>query len=130
MRCWLALFLLMGPLCAASADEQPGTPAEKPCNQHPQLAGACYVVRGRMGFYNGTPSVRIWRVGTKRILGVSEGRYRMEGYANIPQAVVRQLSWDHWLFGDFTVCPFQPERPEAMRLVCVQGVTNTSVRPR
>ena len=83
-----------------------------------------------MGFYNGTPSIRIWRVGTNRILGISEGTYRVEGYANIPGAVVRKLAWDHWLFGDFTVCPFQPDRPGVMRLVCVQDVTNASVRPR
>jgi hypothetical protein len=30
----------------------------------------CFVVHGRLSFYNGAPSARIWKIGTKRILGV------------------------------------------------------------
>lgn len=101
---------------------------KKTCKEHPMLSGQCYKVRGRMSFANGTPSVRIWPVGTKRILGISEGRFYLEEYANVPDELVRQLKWDSALFADFTVCPFTDERPGEMRLVCVESAGNVEVR--
>ena len=54
-----------------------GNPEEnlknKSCKDHPMVSGPCFKVRGRMAFYNGAPSLRIWPVGTERILGISEG---------------------------------------------------------
>jgi hypothetical protein len=45
-----------------------------------------------MNFWNGTPSERIWKVGTKRILGVSE--QESGEYINLPEGVESRLSWD------------------------------------
>ncbi len=83
-----------------------------------------------MSFYNGAPTVRIWRVGTSRMLGVSEQRFSVEGYYNLPASVRRRLSWDSDLFGDFVVCPFTHEAPGVMRLVCVDSATKVVMRPR
>src|SRR5689334_15474021 len=85
---------------------------EKPCREHPQLIAACFTVRGRMYYANGNPSVRIWRVGTKRIMGVSEGRFGLPGYENLPQDIEDHLVLDEVdLLADFTVCPFTPLKP-------------------
>ena len=94
------------------------------------LSGPCYQVRGRMSLANGTPSVRIWPVGTKRIIGVSEGRFYLEEYANVPDELVRQLTWDNAMFADFTVCPFTDDKPGVMRLVCVESAENVEIRER
>ncbi len=83
-----------------------------------------------MSFYNGAPSVRIWRVGTRRILGVSEQRFAVEGYCNLPAAIASRLSWDSDLFADLVVCPFTHERPGVMQLLCVDAAANVVVRPR
>lgn len=65
----------------------------------------CRTVRGRMFLSNGTPSVRIWIVGTHRVLGVIQ---QDESFGDLP-ANIRQL-WDShgdiamcstYLFGDF-----------------------------
>jgi len=41
------------------------------CKNNAYLVGQCFRLHGRAFFSNGTPSLRIWHVGTKRILGVS-----------------------------------------------------------
>ena len=87
-------------------------------------------VRGRMSLYNGAPSVRIWRVGTKRLLGVSEQRFAVAGFCNLPASIRERLSWDSDLFADFVVCPFTAEEPGVMQLVCVDGATHIVLRPR
>jgi hypothetical protein len=111
-----------------------GNPEEnlnnKSCEDHPMVSGPCFKVRGRMAFYNGAPSLRIWPVGTKRILGVSEGRFYLEGYDNVPRELVRQLTWDTVMFADFTICPFTDDQPGVMRLICVESAENISIRKR
>jgi hypothetical protein len=43
------------------------------CKTNPKVVGACYTVHGRATFGPGTPALRIWPVGTKRMLGVTAG---------------------------------------------------------
>ena len=43
---------------------------QKECKGNPDLCGECKTIRGRLSLYNGTPPLRIWVVGTKRLLGV------------------------------------------------------------
>ncbi len=102
----------------------------KPCKDHPDLVGPCFTVRGRMNFWNGSPSVRIWKVGTKRILGVRDQGKGGPGYSMLPDAVLAQLSWDTDLFADFTVCPLGADVPGAMQIVCVDSATHVVVRTR
>jgi len=83
-----------------------------------------------MNFWNGAPSVRIWRVGTARMLGVSEQRFYVPGYCNLPPDVLAKLSWDTDLFADFVVCPFTPEEPGLMQFVCVESAARMVVRKR
>jgi hypothetical protein len=102
----------------------------KSCRDHPKLSGACFSVRGRMSLWNGTPSVRIWRVGTSRILGVSEQKYYEPGICNLPNSLLAVLDWEKDVFGDFVVCPFAPDRPGVMRLVCVDSASNIVAKNR
>jgi len=81
-----------------------------------------------MNYWNGRPSVRIWRVGTKRILGVSEQTDQNKGFCDLPSEIAGKLSWETDLFADFTVCPFTEEKPGEMQVVCVQSAAHMVVR--
>ena len=121
----LALFMAC-PTYAASATD---TTVRKPCRERQDLVGPCYSVRGRMNYSNGSPSVRIWVVGTKRMLGVTDSDCEGEG-CSLPDQIASKLSWDTDLFGEFVVCPFTSDQPGVMRFVCVDSGTRLEARPR
>ena len=103
---------------------------EKSCRQHPQLTGKCFTVQGRLSVYNGAPAMRIWKVGTKRMLGISEQRFAVEGYRNVPETIQNQLNQDVEIFGDFLVCPFTRQKAGEMQMVCVEEGKNLKVKKR
>jgi hypothetical protein len=112
------LALLLGVAGIASAQEQ--SPA---CQRRSEVVASCFTVRGRLSYWNGSPSARIWRVGTHRMLGV----HRDE----LPKEIVARMSgFDTELLGDFEVCPFRHERPGHMQFICVESWRNIKVRPR
>lgn len=122
----LAVFFVFFTLCLGGE-----TVSKKSCKDHPQLSGPCFKLRGRLAIYNGAPSLRIWPVGTTRLLGISEGRFAHPDGDNIPPQVRAQLgSLADELFADFTVCPFANDKPGVMRLICVEAATNIVVRQR
>src|SRR3990172_3750180 len=57
---------------ARPAASQSAAPRKIPCKT-PEIAPMCYWARGRLAVYNGNPGWRIWKIGTKRILGVYSG---------------------------------------------------------
>jgi len=119
-------------MCLASIGLIAQSPAAvmKSCREHPKLSGSCFSVRGRLSVYNGAPAVRLWKVGTKRVLGISEQRFAEEGYRNIPENLKAQLNQDVEIFGDYIVCPFTPQRKGEMQLVCIEEGKNLEVRKR
>jgi hypothetical protein len=121
---WPASLVALGALAASAFAGARDWGGNKPCREHPKLSGPCFSVHGSMAYWNGSPSVRISKLGTKRILGVSEGRFLVPGYVNLPESIESQLDWDATLVGDFLVCPFTDDRPGAMRLVCVESASS------
>lgn len=127
-RAILFLLLIVGSLMPS---QSPATQTEtKSCRQHPQLVGKCFTVHGRLSVYNGAPAMRIWKVGTKRMLGISEQRFAAEGYRNVPEAIQNQLNQDVEIFGDFLVCPFTRPKAGEMQMVCVEDGKNLKVQKR
>ena len=120
------LLILCGSLSAMS----PVGSAEKSCREHPQLIGKCFNVHGRLSTYNGNPAVRLWRIGTKRVLGVSDQRFSLPGYRNIPEDLSQQLKGENMIIGDFLVCPFTRARPREMQLMCIESAKNVVVNKR
>ena len=99
------------------------------CKARPQeFSGACFETRGRMATYDGNPSLRIWPVGTKRLLGLSERRGSMNEAYNLPRELLAQLSFGKAMYADFTICPFTDDEPGVMRLACVESAENISIR--
>jgi len=73
--------------------------------------------------------LRILKLGTRRMLGVSDQRFAMEGYRNVPEEISGKLDQDKLLYGAYTVCPFTKARKNEMQLVCIEKVSNLVVKP-
>ena len=124
-----ALLILLG--CANTAPETPGvSPTPKSCREHPRLIGKCFVARGSLSVHNGAPAIRLTRIGTRRVLGVSEQRFNLPGYRNLPDGLAEQLNGENEIIGDFLVCPFTRSKPGEMQLVCIESADKTSVQKR
>lgn len=124
------IFLLAVGSTIIPAQPQPRETEDKSCRQHPQLVGKCFTVHGRLSIYNGAPAMRIWKLGTKRMLGVSEQRFAVPGYRNVPENVQSQVNQVVELFGDFLVCPFTRAKAGEMQIVCIEEGKNLKPRKR
>jgi len=98
------------------------------CRASPNLVGACFSVHGRLFVANGTPSVRILRLGTNRILGVLDRQLQAESDEVTPDAV-RQAAMDSLQERFYEVMPYvvtgQFLAPKAWR-DNVTGIVNAS----
>jgi hypothetical protein len=133
-------------LCGVAAQAIPQTTAKRkiPCKT-PEIAASCYWTRGRLSLYNGNPGWRLWKVGTKRILGIYSGphsqRYdRLDNEhpelpanletiydAEYKRAMARKdpnAGWPGSAFGDFEVCPLEPGRKGEMQAACIESARN------
>lgn len=126
-----SIFFLLLMAGSVVPSNSPVTMVEaKSCRQNPQLVGKCFTVHGRLSVYNGAPAMRIWKLGTKRMLGISEQRFAVEGYRNVPETIQNQLNHDVEIFGDFLVCPFTRPKAGEMQMVCVEEGKNLKVQKR
>ena len=105
---------------------------DSPCATRSDLIGPCFDLRGRVSIGNGNPNVRIWRVGTTRILGVvgAECDEHPCGPSAMPDSLWTQMDEDHDVFADLTVCPVTKERAGWMQMVCIDSARNTARRRR
>ena len=101
----------------------PSVGAAGTCRGRPELVGPCFTVRGRAALYHGSPTIRIWKIGTKRLLGVTGTRCQPPDCRPMPDDVRARLEWDRPLFADFLVCPFTRPRPGVMQMVCVESAS-------
>lgn len=115
----LVLALLFATGVAAASPVAAAT-----CATRDDLVGPCFRMRGRAALYNGTPTVRIWRVGTTRLLGVSASRCEPPACEPLPAAVRAALDWEHPVYADFTLCPLTPRHPGVMQMVCIAAAAN------
>jgi len=98
------------------------------CKGNPDLVGECFHVHGRVYIANGGPQMRIWRVGTDRVLGVVPSEDEI-----IPDKLNKALFNDagelaNDVYGDFDVCPFTKRKPEEMQMVCVESASHLVVK--
>lgn len=130
----------------ATQSANAGTGKRKiPCKT-PGNALLCYWIYGRLGVYNGNPSERIWKIGTRRILGVFNGPLHFpprenDGFENPELPTNLETAYDaayrRWkqskedvpydfplIFGDFEVCPLEPEKKGEMQAVCIESAKN------
>src|SRR5689334_20225416 len=76
----------------------------------------CVKRHGRLSSQNGI-ALTIWLIGTTRRVGVAND------YSQLPAVLQRYLAMtspDHsYVYGDFDLCPLEPDTPGHLRLVCV-----------
>jgi len=122
--------LIVLAACTVGARSPLPQPADE-CRARPDLVGKCFNVRGRLSVYNGTPSIRLWPLGTKRLLGVIDPRdpSAVPGRDTIPESIASKLNFDKDVFGDFLVCPLTRARPGRMQTVCIESGKDLVVRP-
>lgn len=99
--------------------ERPGYQA---CKSDPDIVGECFKIHGRLSAWNGTPTMRIWRTGTSRILGVQDDI--------MPEDLTSKMDGEVDAYGDFEVCPFTKERAGEMRMVCIEKAENIFIKKR
>ncbi|HVA16132.1 MAG TPA: hypothetical protein VMV59_00310 [Candidatus Dormibacteraeota bacterium] len=95
---------------------------EHTCKTDPDLVAECFVIRGRVRFYNGGPSPRIWKVGTNRMLEVVD--------EVLPGELDLRMNWNTDAFGNFDFCPFTRGKPGVMQLVCIESARNVTYKKR
>jgi hypothetical protein len=141
-----------GGTTSASAARSPGAAKHKiPCKTL-ENASLCYWTRGRLAVYQGgAPSYRLWKIGTRRILGIFNGPSHfpptieeddqnpelparlLKAYESDNQRMKRAtgISWTipPPVFADFEVCPLEPERKGWMQAACVESARNIFVEP-
>jgi hypothetical protein len=79
-----------------------------------------FTIHGRLAYYNGNPTVRIWIIGTKRILGVEE--------CPLPDSIENKLNFKNAIYGDFVVCPLTKYEPGVMQIVKVKSASHLVIK--
>jgi hypothetical protein len=85
----------------------------------------CAVRHGRLSSQNGI-GLKIWLIGTNRVVALENP------YDGLPSHVRRYLSMtspDHsYIYGDFNLCPLEPDRPGHIRRACAAGAEKLVVQ--
>jgi hypothetical protein len=133
-RVWVTVLIVScgAGLTAAGAPQRDGK-RKIPCKTV-QNAATCYWTHGRLANYDGTPTLRLWKIGTKRILAIHSGPGFKRGdnqeneNPEVPPNVDRAFkSIGTGVFGDFEVCPLEPEHPGVMQSACIESAKNLVV---
>jgi hypothetical protein len=120
-------------VASAIAGSPQDTEKRKVTCKMPANAGTCYWTRGRLSLYNGgNPNLRLWKIGTHRILGIFSGpgagplgyRRTHEDEVELPPSLMKHDFTKASVFGDFEVCPLAPEKEEHMQPACIESVKN------
>lgn len=80
-------------------------------------------VHGRLRYYNGNPTARIWIVGENHMLGVRDA----DPGVNMPRELSDLMSFDRDIFADFRVEPLVEFKPGVMRIVRIVSASKVVV---
>jgi hypothetical protein len=107
-------------MVASMATAQPAERRpELGCESNPAVVEPCFMLHGRIQVANGSNNVRLWWIGTRRVLFVAPDEDPIA-----PRNLRRHLDFGRSIYGDFRVCPFARDMPGRMRPVCIQEASN------
>lgn len=135
---------VIGLTVLVSLDASGNPPRRQIVCKTPEIAERCYWTHGRLGYGNGTPALRLWKIGTNRVLGIYSGpstyNPKLEdpdmGDNEDPQlpANVKKVFRTNTdqgvplrIFADFEVCQLEPERSGVMQAACIEAARNIVV---
>jgi len=85
----------------------------------------CFKHHGRLSSQNGI-ALRLWLIGTRRIVNVDN---RIDDLPRDVRPYLEMTSPEHsYIFGDFEICPLEPDTPGHSRLVCLAGAEKLVVQ--
>ncbi len=107
------------------------------CKESPKVVDQCLTIRGRLIIANGGWQLRIWPVGTKRLLAVvdpngiwDDTKSEDNGAPYMTPEVKAALNYgDNAVFADYTLCPITKDVPGEMRHVCMVDAKNIVALP-
>jgi hypothetical protein len=135
------LLLACSPIWSQQKD-----PARKIACKTPATAQSCYWTHGRLTFCCGTPAVRVWKIGTHRVLGIYSGPEAFDSNrgeiidgdnenpampTNLEIAVSefrKRMNENPAVFGDFELCPLEPEKSKTMQAACIESAKDFILR--
>lgn len=106
---------------------------QAPCKT-PEIAPICVIVHGRLRAGNGTPSTRLWHIGTHHVYGIYTNRYGFthdsdtldneapELHFTLPKNTPTVGGWT--VYGDFEVCPLEPLIQGHMQAACIASAAH------
>jgi len=95
------------------------------CREDPEVVGQCFIAHGRIRV-SASMLVELWPIGTKRLFHIPYTEKDPEHY--LPANMLAKLRYDNEVFGDFEICPLEPDRPGHMRDACIQSASRLFVR--
>ncbi len=101
----IAVIALAGALVMATPQHAPPL-----CHARSDLVDKCFSVHGALRYWNGGIPVRIWRIGTTRVLGV-----RGLDEVGLPN--------------DSGACPLPSGLRDTLQAVCVDAATHIRAKP-
>ena len=125
---WFALLLSIG------AAQQPAETitANQVCNHGSGFVAPCRKIRGRLRVYSDNVPLRIWPVGTSRLLGVQsdQSSFYLSVTCHLPEALSHIIGSDVDIYADFIVRPLTNASTESMERVCVASMSAVRVKHR
>ena len=129
----IALVSLMVGTLLVHHTQTPATPPPPVCHARPDLAGPCFTVHGALRYSNGGTPVKIWKIGTTRLLGVAgigeTGLPNDSTKCPLPDHLRDTLEAAKEVVADFFVCPLTREQPGVMQLICVDSAAHVRAKP-
>ena len=89
-----------------------------------EALNTAFTIHGRLHYYNGGGEMRIWIVGSRRILSVEDGpaNQKLNSILGEDGDVFSRT-----IYGDFTVDPTEPDKKGYMRLVRILTIKNVVI---
>jgi hypothetical protein len=89
----------------------------------------CFTVHGLLQGSNGVPGIRMWRIGTRRVLGIVGGDGSPAADDLVPRRLYAQMQtetpgWLRSVDAQFRVCPLATEKAGWMQPVCIVSASH------
>ena len=133
-----AIPVLMSLLLTAHASTTNRNYRKLPCKT-PALASSCIHIHGRLWQGNGSPSTRLWQIGTHHIFGIYTNQYGFihdpettdNEAPSLPENIQRErdrqpkgFPYLQDIYADFDVCPLEPHIQGNMQAACIDSATH------
>lgn len=94
----------------------------KGCKSNPLVVDKCFMVKGNIMAYNGSPTIRIMPQGSKKLLGVLPSENEI-----MPSGLKSQINFNQSVFAVMEACPFSKFKPDNMQYVCIESAKNIQI---